>query len=79
MSIFSIAALNTGIRNRKQAEINSKQKKEERSDHENILIAHFHPNRSFSELTCIPDQILHEKDLSARVMISVSRTSQLYS
>ena len=31
MSIFSIAALNTGIRNRKQAEINSKQKKEERS------------------------------------------------
>ena len=47
MFTFSIIALN--IQNRKQTEINSKQKMER--DHAIILIAHFHPSRSFSELT----------------------------
>ena len=47
MFTFSIIALN--IHNRKQTEINSKQKMER--DHAIILIAHFHPSRFFSELT----------------------------
>ena len=49
MFTFSITAFN--MRNLKQAEINSTQKRQR--DHTIILIAHFHPNRSFPELTLL--------------------------
>ena len=49
MFTFSITAFN--MRNLKQAEINSTQKRQR--DHTIILIAHFYPNRSFPELTLL--------------------------
>ena len=49
MFTFSITAFN--MRNLKQAEINSTQKRQR--DHTIILIAHFHPNRSIPELTLL--------------------------
>ena len=44
-----IFSQNLNIRNPKQAEINSTQKRQR--DHANILIVHLHPNRSFPKLT----------------------------
>ena len=58
MYIFSVTTLN--IRNLKQAEINSTQKRQR--DHANILIVHLHPRRSFPELTFLHDAFVFNID-----------------
>ena len=67
MFTFSITAFN--IRNLKQAEINSTQKGR---DHTIILIAPFHPNRSFPELT-----LLHHVSIAFLTFIILERRKKI--